>query len=277
MKLNIQRAAAALPPPLIETSHPLEIWRDHAGAVYAYGEMIGEECWMHVPGLASFRFTRDDSEVAASVSDSACTEMVVDAYRRRVLPMAFQVRGYEVLHASAVRSPAGVVGLCGVSQAGKSTIAFGLSRRGYNLWCDDALAFELSEGKPQAISLPFELRLRPTAIELFGDEFAAVSRTDVNSDLPGSETAPFAALCILRRAANQEAPVTIKRLPYAKAFLASLGNACWFTFQTENDKRRVIDHYMDLVAQVPIFELTFTPGLEHLPAVLDTIEQTLVN
>src|SRR5882672_7998253 len=168
MKLSIKHAQAMVPPPVPALDPPVEIWRDHAGAIYAYGEILGEECWMHVPGLASFRFTRDGDEVAAAITDGAEEELVLDAFRRRVLPMALQVRGREILHASAISSPAGVTALCGASQTGKSTIAFGLNRRGYPLWGDDALAFEISNGEARAVSLPFEIRLRPAAAEFFG-------------------------------------------------------------------------------------------------------------
>ena len=57
---------------------------------------------MHLPELASFRFTSRGDEVAATVPDTVTDELVLDAYRRRILPMALQVSGREVLHASAV-------------------------------------------------------------------------------------------------------------------------------------------------------------------------------
>src|SRR5215510_11180598 len=131
LKLNIKEAGAVVPLPTLPSDARVEIWRNHAGAVYAYGGTLGEECWMHVPGLASFRFSPSENEVSASISHGVEEEAVVDTYRRRVLPMALQVAGREVLHASAVRSPAGIIALCGSSQTGKSTIAYGLSQRGY--------------------------------------------------------------------------------------------------------------------------------------------------
>jgi len=206
--------------------------------------------------------------------DGARPDVVLDAYRRRVLPMAVQVRGCEVLHASAVQSPAGIVGLCGVSQTGKSTIAFGLSRRGYQIWCDDVLALDFSERVPVAISLPYQLRLRPSAVALFGPDIVAAAPSG-ESNLPGSQSASVAALCVLRRADEAREPVTVRRLPFSDAFLALLNHACWFTFQDARDKRRVIDHYMDLTAEIPVFDVAFRSGLENLPALLDQIESVL--
>jgi hypothetical protein len=274
MKLTIKQEGVPVPPPSVGANTGVEIWRDTTGAIYAYGERRGDECWMHVPGIASYHFTEQGGDVAASVEDGVRPDVVHDTYRRRVLPMAVQVRGCEVLHASAVRSTSGIIGLCGVSQTGKSTIAFALSRRGYNVWCDDALAFDVSKKKPVAVSLPYQLRLRPTAMELFADDVAP-SALPAESSLPGSETAPLVALCLLRRADDDAQTVTARRLTFAQAFLRVLDHACWFNFQDGEDKRRVVDNYMKLTAETPIFEVAFRSGLQHLPAVLDEIESAL--
>jgi len=274
LKLSIKQEGITVPPPSVVANAGVEIWRDTTGAIYAYGERRGDECLMHVPGLASYSFTQHGDEVAATVAHGARAEVVLDAYRRRVLPMAVQVRGCEVLHASGVRSAGGVIGLCGVTQTGKSTVAFALSRRGYGLWCDDALAFEVSSGKPRAISLPFELRLRPPAIAVFGEP--ASDRAPEELNLPGSATAPFAGLFVLRRD-EQSMPVSVRRLRFAPAFQAVLGHACWFTMQDTRDKRRVMDHYMDLIAETPVYDVSFRTGMEHLPRVLDAIESTLAD
>jgi len=275
MKLSIKHAQVMVPPPVPALDPPVEIWRDHAGAIYAYGEILGEECWMHVPGLASFRFTRDGDEVAAAITDGAEEELVLDAYRRRVLPMALQVRGREILHASAISSPSGVTALCGVSQTGKSTIAFALNRRGYPLWGDDALAFEIINGEVRAVSLPFEIRLRPAAAEFFGHAAmpASVMAATVEHP-PGIDSAALASVCILQRD-DSAVPVMVRRLPFADAFSAILGHACWFTMNDSGGKRRVIDHYLDLAAQTPAFQVSFKPGLENLPAVLDAVERVV--
>jgi hypothetical protein len=271
MKLSIKQEGAAVPPPSVVANAGVEIWRDTTGAIYAYGETRGDECWMHVPGVASYRFTRQGDDVAASIADGAREDVVLDAYRRRVLPMAVQVRGCEVLHASAVRSPAGVVGLCGVSQTGKSTIAFGLSRRGYPVWTDDAFAFDLTEGRACSIALPFELRLRPPTASFFQSPVRPnISTTDDASF--GYERAPIALLCALRRADEQSDPVEVRRLLFAEAFSSVLSHACWFKFADAEDKRRVIEHYMELAATVPTYDVSFKSGLENLAPLLDAIE-----
>lgn len=277
MKLSIKQAQTQAPPPTSAVRPPLEIWRDRAGAIYAYGGVFGEECWMHVRGLASFRFTPHGNEVAAAVVEGAAEEAVLDAYRRRVLPMALHVSGREILHASAVSSRAGVTALCGAPFAGKSTLAFGLSRRGYPLWGDDVLAYEISNGDALAVSLPFEIRLRPSAAEFFGNEAITASAMGTAEHPPGNKTARLASVFVLERNDELTIPVDVRRLPVAQAFPKILAHACWFTLRDSEGKRRLIDKYLDLAARTPIFQLTFKPGLDNLPAILNAIEQVVTD
>src|SRR5690606_18526516 len=100
---------------------------------------------------------------------SVSPALIQDSYQRCVLPLVLQAAGTEVLHASAVLTPRGVLALCAESGTGKSTLAYGLSRRGYPLWADDAVAFEADETCTNAMPLPFALRLQRDAVRFFDD------------------------------------------------------------------------------------------------------------
>ena len=277
LKLRIERTEAIVPPPPRTFNPRFEIWHNPRGGVYAYAESFGDEYHMHLPGLASFRFSSRSDEIAAVVNIATGEELVLDAYRRRVLPMALQVSGRELLHASALRSPSGVVALCADSGTGKSTMAFALNSRGYPLWADDLVAFEISDRGSVAISLPFDSRLRPSAAALFDRNTIRLPKTAPDDDItPGVETAPLAAICILRREDTPPAAATVRRLHLAEAFAAVLSHSWSFALQGGERKRRMISHYMDLVAGIPVYEVSFPSGLENLPATLDLIEQLLL-
>jgi len=269
LKLRIERMGS-LPPPVQTSNSAFEVWRDGAGEIYAYAEDLGDKYCMHLPGLASFRFSSRGDEIAAAVNNATSEDLVVDAFRRRVLPMALQVSGREVLHASAFRSPAGVIALCADSETGKSTIAYGLNSRGYALWADDLVAFEISDRGSRALSLPFTMRLRPSAAALFAKESLKFSHVGSEEDLT-SDSAPLAAICVLRRD-DEAAPVAVRSLSSAEAFAAVLSHAWSFALQDGERKRRMINNYLELVARVPIFDIAFQPGLDKLPAILDAIE-----
>src|SRR5574341_883185 len=276
LKLSIRRAGKFALPRHQTQNLNAEIWRDTQGGVAAYAEVIGDKYWMHLPGIGSFSFSRCGDEVTAAVPANVREELVVDMYRRRVLPMALQVCGREVLHASAIRSSAGVHALCGVSEAGKSTLAYGLSRRGYALWADDTVAFEISETGITSILLPFNVRLRPASAQHFGVEETRPLDGMAHYDFQlGADSAPLATVCVLSRTDCEASPVAVKRLSLSEALSAALDHACCFIPQSDERKRRMIHNYLDLAAQTPFFDICFQPGLENLSTVLDAIETVL--
>jgi hypothetical protein len=78
------------------------------------------------------------------------------------------LRGFELLHASAVATGAGLIALAGASGSGKSTLAAEFIRAGARLFADDLLALEDLDGTliahpgPPLVNLP--LRLDPSQI-----------------------------------------------------------------------------------------------------------------
>jgi len=207
-------------------------------------------------------------------------ELILDSYRRQVLPMVLQVGGQEVLHASAVLTPQGAVALCATARTGKSTTAFGLSQRGWPLWADDAVAFEMVDSSVSAIPLPFGIRLRPDAAAFFEQEptvGAGVDQMQNGAYRIKAEPVPLAALIVLHRArGGSDGPaLQSRRLSSAEAFMGVLAHAYYFRLQDTERKRSMMRHYLELVARVPVFEIRFRPGFEVFPEVLDSIGRLL--
>src|SRR5512134_3155557 len=94
----------------------------------APGGREGRGYRIDVPGVARLRFDRTGERVEATPEPGVSPVAVSRAYRD-ALPLVLQARGSEVLHASAVLGPRGVVALCGASGSGKSTLAYALGRR----------------------------------------------------------------------------------------------------------------------------------------------------
>jgi len=235
--------------------------------VAAYGATAGSLHRMRMPGLATFAWRDGSDEVMAESADAA-HDAVVDAFQRCVLPMALHTRGLQVLHASAVRGTHGVLALCGPSGTGKSTLAYGLARRpGHILWADDAVAFDATEDPVRAVPLPFSMHLRQASADYFGTARAGPSTI-------AADPAPLEAVFVLERAAAGEEPsVRATRLAAAGAFTAVLEHAYCFDLEGRPRRRETAEQYLDLTARVPVYRLSFRPGLEGLPAILDTIER----
>src|SRR4029453_18879716 len=180
------------------------VWADYAGTPSAYFYRADDDYWAYIPVVGAFR-SGADGTILAVPSDGVPESLVVDTYRRTIVPMTLQLLGRQVLHASAVEAAGGVIGFCADSQTGKSTIAFGLSRRGYRICADDALAFETSSGGVKAFELPFSTRLRPASAEYFGTPAPPAPELGPDGRIAvGDEVAPLAALCILTRQSKGE-------------------------------------------------------------------------
>jgi hypothetical protein len=279
-ELTIVNAAL---PPLPDIADPeVQVWREVDGTVCAYGYTVGEQHWMYLPGLANFCFGEDVNGVTAIPHDHVRQELVLDAFHRNVLPIVLQTRGREVLHASAVLTPRGVVALCARSGTGKSTMAFALSQQGWPLWADDAVAFEVLRERVTAFQLPFSVRLLPEAAAYFERGSAAEdnARHPAATD-HGGTSEPLVALLVLNRMPdvdnNGGATVRIRRVPSNRAFLDLLAHAYDFGLQEVERKRGMMQQYLDLVNRIPVFEVSFRPGLKMLPTVVEGIRQLVLN
>lgn len=250
-------------------------WRDVAGLVCAHGYVGGGARWIRWPGFAAFRF-EDDGRVEAFPERQVDSSRIVDLFHRTVEPLMLQALGWETLHASAVLMPKGLVGFCGECESGKSTIAYSLSRRGYQQEGDDSLVLHMGPQGIRALDLPFGVRLRPESATFFGftpdgrqlQDVVPITRNDVDR----VSTHPLAALFVPSRIPCGE-PIVEQMAPPA-AFRALLPHARCFDSESTEDRRRLLEHYLELAATVPVYDLRFAPGLEQLPAVLACIERS---
>jgi hypothetical protein len=164
------------------------------------------------------------------------------------------IHGREALHASAVATPAGVVGLLGVMGGGKTTLACELLGRGHRLMCDDVLVVEraadgiLAHPGPPVANVPTGhpvLRSLPAADRLaeFDDEAWVVVPTC-------AKPLPLAGLLMLERApgvANEIVPVAATGLDLRR-FALTHG-------QLPGRERARFELFSDVADRVPVARL----------------------
>lgn len=241
----------------------VEVWRDVDGTVAAVGYVRGADHCLQVPRVGTFVFTGSSDEIRLAPEGSASEDLVQDALHRIAMPLALQLRGVQVLHASAAVVAGGVVALCGRSGAGKSTLAYGLGRRGFALWGDDAVAFESAAGDGlRASPLPFRMRLRPASAEWFED-LAHQKGAEHASPWHRGAQGPFRALFVLERCEEVPSDVAaeIVRLRPAAAFAAVLPHAYYLALDDAGLIERLLSGYLDLADRLPVFVLRYRPRL----------------
>jgi hypothetical protein len=247
------------------------------GTPVAYGSRAGNEHWVSVPKYASFHFEPGCRVVEVRPDPEADDEGVLDAYHGAALPMVLQAAlEQQALHASAVVTPSrAVVAFCGSTHAGKTTLAYGLARRGYPIWADDVVAFDAATRAVLALRLPFRLNLREESAAHFGA--VAEEASYVDSEFEEGTQAPLAVVCELERVERGQPsglPVG-RRLSPSEALMALLAHSFRFQPQTPAEQRRMMADYLELVARVPVFRLRVPPGLGELDELLDEVEATI--
>ncbi|MBD0329385.1 MAG: hypothetical protein ICV64_04705 [Thermoleophilia bacterium] len=263
LTLRIEPTSRPVPSLDAQNATAATVWRDLAGEVCAWAAQRDGERWLYIPDVASYRLAEDRAEIHAVAHPSVSPQRVRRAYLRTVLPMAVQAVGHEVLHASAVRAPAGVVGFCAVSTTGKSTLAAELSRCGFELWADDALALDVRNDGVTAVALPFESFVRGPV--------APAERRASNA------AAPIAAVCVLGREADAHGDrwPRIRQLSPADAFVGLLTHAYCYTLDDAARKRAMVATYLRVADAIPVFEVIFRPGLQYLDETVDGVASLL--
>jgi len=278
LKLTVASADDPIELPVWDDGNPaVRAQRNLDGSIWAYSYSDGTERWMHVPGIASFRFGSRGEE-AVVVPEPGTTPVsratIEDTYQRAVLPMALHAHGDEVIHASAVVMGDRVVAFSGRSQTGKSTVAYGLHRRGYRVWADDTLVFDASAESVQVIPYPHRLRIRAEAAEYF--DLRELRRHDTSSwtalEQAQDEPAPLACIFLLEREARSSTQVETIQLTPAQALAGVIEHAYMFRLDEGERTRKMIRKYFLLATQVPVFRMRFRAALDQLPEMLDQAE-----
>jgi len=225
---------------------------------------------MRLPGVGVYDWSDRGDVVAATPEPDVAEAAVHDTFRRCVLPMVLQTRGLQVLHASAIVRPDGVVTLCARSRTGKSTLAFALSRAlDCAIWADDAVAFEPGrDGGVSSVPVPFSLKLREPSAAHFGADGAGAPRE------PPVTRPPLRALFILTRSESRKAP-RVTRLASARAFTSLLEHAYCFDLEDAALRGRMVRDYLELAARVPAFELEFPSDFAALDRTVNEIAGAL--
>jgi hypothetical protein len=168
----------------------------------------------------------------------------------------------EILHASAVAAPSGVVAFCARSGTGKSTLAARLRHRGYGEWADDAVVWAPAEAG--AVTLP--VRARREGCEREGGVEQLAYRA-----------LPLTAIVILERIdhASEGQDLAAHRVSGAAALTAVLPHAHPCPHDDQHRRRDFLLRYVHLAATTPVVLLRFRHDARKIETLCDTVMHIL--
>jgi len=158
-----------------------------------------------IPGLARF-LVREPGEIIIDPAPGQAPDDLAIFAAGPMLGLLLHLRGRIVLKASAVAVAGGAVLFCGETNAGKSTLAAALGRRGHPTICDDLCAIDLgAAGGPEALPDVATLKLWAQAIQRLGLEpgpavRAGLRKHHVAPPAGAGAAAPVRALYVLLEA-----------------------------------------------------------------------------
>lgn len=222
----------------------LSLWHDANGdALFAYGE----KTW--------FQLHSQMSRLNCLVRDTG------SGWKRvllgKVIPAASVLRGFEALHAAAVDSPWGVVGILAPSGIGKSTLASALIARGWRLFADDQLTLSRQGETLLAHRGTGHANLAPTLDTTMPRRVLASIGGEDWSVLPlsPSRARSVRLLCLLERSQGlTQGCVEIAGSPLPLSpYILGLNEG------PERMRRRFL-LYAQLTSEVPVVRLTASPA-----------------
>jgi hypothetical protein len=177
-----------------------------------------------------------------------------------------------VLHANGLIVAGAHVALCGSSRMGKSTLAYAWRQRGGQVYADDAVPFRVEAGAVFAHSLPFRIRPRRGARDFFGPSPPASSSSIKNPQpATGVSPGPLRTIYLLDRRTDDTGPVELRAVRPDEALPVLLGQSFYLHLRDPNRNRDMIANYAALVTAVPVYQLSYPTGLNHVGATLDRI------
>jgi hypothetical protein len=217
---------------------------------------LGQDYWITQAGVGAIRFSEREPRLSAFPFPGNNPPWFQQVVTRSWLPAIYPFWGRQVIHASAARltGTQDAVAFTGPTQAGKSTIAYGLGQyRGWGQLTDDTLAFTSSAVDGiRVYPLRNEARLRPATAAYFGrsgEAFESVEWSD----------GPFAlrAIYVLDGDERLDGVAEFSRLRAGEGLPLLLQQAYALSFEIARYNQLLMTDYAHLAASVPVFRLRY--------------------
>lgn len=224
---------------------------------------------------ATFRIDPERRRIGIEKGSGLAPDAVTRLLLNQVLPLVAGL-SQVVLHASAVRTPAGAVGFAGNSGAGKSTLAAALCRRGAALVSDDALILQPRRREWMATPSYPGLRLWGAAARAVLGGHDAIEagangsrkyRVDAHGVVPFSQSrVALKGICVLERT-PRDAGLSLIRLAPREALVTMVKLSYQIDVRDAARVAALTEQIARLVEAVPVYRLRYARGLDRLDRV----------
>lgn len=255
-----------------------DVWYDQDGKVSGIGHFVKNTYHLVWPGLVHFIIDPQQDTLVAHAPYSVGHVLIKDLFDRVAVPIYLNLRGYQVLHASAILLNKQTIAFSALAGTGKSSTVFGLSQFGYQLWADDALVFTTTSSQVISFKIPFQVRLFPDTANIIKSNYPETLGS-LEPSLPNLSQSPLAAICLLERAqpVQGQADLSLQKLHPDEAFKQVLPHAYSYRFQNMGNKQEALNNYLDLVSLVPVYKLTYATPLTEFDQYLQFIIQQFLS
>jgi hypothetical protein len=204
----------------------------------------------------------------------------------QLLPLLLSLSGRLVLHASAVRTPGGVIALIGKSGAGKSTLAAALATAGFPLATDDCIALIRRGGRWRGVPFHSGVRLWQDSAQRIGMRLGAYhdgqkirfSARDLGA-VAHARSAPLARIYVL----HPEAPAgrgrpRVEPIAPGDAVFDLVRGGFHPAVGERRAMRRLFESITDLASAIAVRRVRYARRLERLADLSDAIiEDTMTS
>jgi hypothetical protein len=253
----------------------LNHWYLHDSSIWLSFAKIEGGYLLRFPAYADFIVSRDGRNVSCILRQNCPQETMRHLLLNQVIPIVLSHLGKLVLHASACRTPQGVMAFMGMTGMGKSTLAASFGLKGFAVLSDDCLLVQAHGDQVTSIPSYGGLRLWPESISALFEEEPELQPMAHYTDKKrvlfdqavGVASLSLKAVYVLAQPENEAKEVIITRLSPSKALLEIVKH----TFQldvTDHEKLgQAFKRYEWLAKSVPFFTLTYARDHAVLPSV----------
>jgi len=234
--------------------------------------------WLSCFNIGAISINCDSLKVSTYPAEQLDPNKFDEYFYHVWLPMAYQLCGIQVLHASAVVNldNQNIIIFPGDSGSGKSTLAFGFAKR--EKWAqiaDDRIAFTSDGDKIKPVYIPDKVKLRPASANFFKQDLWK------NESCSWLDTEMVIKSIIFlftedNQVQNKGALIKIEPASKLESYELLLKQAITFTTKIIDNNKRLLENYFSLANQTKTYKLTHSKDFDVLKDVYNAIEETVI-